>query len=75
LREEVRKFSYSGSAATRHNPAAEQGSATKPSILDDLQAPVAVAEMEAGSLLSGEDEVTNYLREPHPPANSDPLAW
>lgn len=74
LREQVRTLSLSGPAVTTPSSAAEEGSA-KPSILDDLQARVAAAEMESSSIDSGEDEVTNYLREPHQPNKSDPLAW
>lgn len=74
LREQVRTLSLSGPAVTTPSSAAEEGTA-KPSILDDLQARVAAAEMESSSIDSGEDEVTNYLREPHQPNKSDPLAW
>lgn len=74
LREQVRTLSFSGSAVARPTSAAEQGTA-KRSILDDLHARIAAAEMESSSFESGEDEVTNYLREPHQPTKSDPLAW
>ena len=74
LREQVRTLSVSGPIVATLTSAAKQGTA-KSSILDDLQARVAAAEMESSSFESGEDEVTNYLREPHQPTKSDPLAW
>ena len=74
LREQVRTLSVSGPVVATLTSAAKQGTA-KSSILDDLQARVAAAEMESSSFESGEDEVTNYLREPHQPTKSDPLAW